>query len=165
MLKTLRNDKFAILWTIIRVYVGWQWLQAGWHKITGGFDSSGFMQGAIGKASGDHPSVQAWYAGFLENFALPNAELFNVLIPWGEFLVGLGLILGMFTTLALFGGAFMNLNFMLAGSSSTNPTLYTAAIILLVMGPAAYRYGVDFYLLPKIREKRKTKRAKQAMAN
>ena len=30
------------------------------------------------------PSVQGWYAGFLENLALPNAGLFNVLVPWGE---------------------------------------------------------------------------------
>jgi len=155
MLSTLRNDKFAILWTIVRVYLGWQWIQAGWHKVTGGFDASGFLKGAIGKASGDHPSVQVWYASFLENFALPNVGLFNVLIPWGEFLVGFGLILGMFTTVALFGGAFLNLNFMLAGTTSTNPILYTLAIILLVMGPAAYRYGVDYYLLPRIKQLRK----------
>jgi len=153
MLVTLRNDKFAILWAIVRIYVGWQWIQAGWGKITGGgFDSSGFLKGAIGKASGDHPSVQGWYASFLEGFALPNAGLFNILIPWGEFLVGLGLILGMFTTVALFGGALMNLNFMLAGTTSTNPILYTLAIILLVMGPAAYRYGVDYYLLPRFKQ-------------
>lgn len=155
MLSTLRNDKFAILWTIVRVYLGWQWIQSGWNKITGGFDATGFLKGAIGKASGDHPAVQGWYAAFLEGFALPNVGLFNILIPWGEFLVGLGLILGMFTTVALLGGAFMNLNFMLAGTTSTNPILYTIAIILLVMGPAAYRYGVDYYLLPWLKQLRK----------
>lgn len=155
MLSTLRNDKFAILWTIVRIYLGWQWIQSGWHKVTGGFDATGFLKGAIGKASGDHPAVQGWYAAFLEDFALPNVGLFNVLIPWGEFLVGLGLILGMFTTVALLGGAFMNLNFMLAGTTSTNPILYTIAIILLVMGPAAYRYGVDYYLLPWLKQLRK----------
>lgn len=152
MLAILRNDKFAIFWAIVRVYVGLQWVQAGWHKITGGFDASGFMKGAIGKASGAHPAVQGWYASFLEGFALPSAGLFNFLVSWGEFLVGLGLILGMFTTVALFAGAFMNLNFMLAGTTSTNPILYTLAIILLVMGPAAYRWGVDYYLLPKLKK-------------
>jgi hypothetical protein len=30
------------------------------------------------------------YVGFLQHFALPNAHLFNVLVPYGEFLVGLG---------------------------------------------------------------------------
>ena len=40
----------------------------------------------------------------------------------------------------------MNLNFMLAGTTSTNPILYTVAILLLVAGPNAYRYGVDYFL-------------------
>lgn len=157
MLKTLRNDKWAILWAVVRLYVGYQWLTAGWGKITreGGFDASGFLKGAIGKAGGDHPSVSGWYASFLEGFALPNAGLFNILIPWGEFLAGLGLILGLFTTYALIGAAFMNLNFMLAGTTSTNPQLYTLAIILLVMGSASYRYGLDYYVMPKLRSKLK----------
>lgn len=152
MLEKLRGDKAAIFWALLRIYLGWQWMTAGWGKITGGFDASGFLKGAIGKATGDHPAVSSWYASFLEGFALPNVGLFNFLIPWGEFLVGLGLILGMFTTIALLGGALMNLNFMLAGTTSSNPTMYTIAIILLVIGPAAYRWGVDYYLLPKLRK-------------
>lgn len=155
MLSTLRNDKFAILWTIVRLYLGWQWIQSGWGKITGGFDATGFLKGAIAKAEGERPAVQGWYASFLDTFALPNVGLFNILIPWGEFLVGLGLILGMFTTIALFGGAFMNLNFMLAGTVSTNPIMYTMAIVLLVMGSATYRYGVDYYFLPWLKQFRK----------
>lgn len=151
MLHFLRSNKLSPLWTLVRLYLGVQWIQAGWHKI-GGFDASGFIKGAIGKAAGDHPSVQGWYAAFLDTFALPNIGLFNFLIPWGEFLVGLGLILGTFTTAALYAGAFMNLNFMLAGTTSTNPILYTLAIILLVMGPSTYRYGIDYYLLPKMKK-------------
>jgi len=151
MLHLLRSNKLSPLWTLVRLYLGVQWIQAGWHKI-GGFDASGFIKGAIGKAAGDHPSVQGWYAAFLDKFALPNIGLFNFLIPWGEFLVGLGLILGTFTTAALYAGAFMNLNFMLAGTTSTNPILYTLAIILLVMGPSTYRYGIDYYLLPKMKK-------------
>ena len=58
-----------------------------------------------GKSTGDHPAVQGWYAAFLKGFALPNVELFNFLIAWGEVGVGLGLILGTFTTIALFAGS------------------------------------------------------------
>ncbi len=25
----------APLWLIVRLYLGWQWLQAGWHKVEG----------------------------------------------------------------------------------------------------------------------------------
>lgn len=41
----------------------------------------------------------------------------------------------------------MNLNYMLAGSSSSNPVMYTVAILLLVAGAAAYHYGIDRYLI------------------
>ncbi len=150
MLEKLRSNQAAVLWTLVRLYLGLQWIQAGWHKI-GGFDASGFIKGAIGKATGDHPSVQGWYATFLENVALPNIGIFNFLVAWGELFIGIGLILGMFTTAALYAGAFMNLNFMLAGTTSTNPILYTLAIILLVMSTATYRYGIDYYLLSKFK--------------
>ncbi|QNG58311.1 DoxX family protein [Bacillus sp. PAMC26568] len=139
-------------WGILRIWLGFQWLEAGWHKVTGGFDAAGFIQGAIGKAGGEHPAVAGWYAAFLENIALPNTGLFTFLVAWGEVLVGIGLILGAATIPALFAGAFMNLNFLLAGTTSTNPVLYTVAIILLFTGAGAYCYGVDRFAIPFIKE-------------
>lgn len=147
-MKWLKGEKMAVLWTILRVWLGIQWVEAGWGKVTGGFEATGFLQGAIAKAGGDHPAVQGWYAAFLENFALPNVELFNILIPWGELLAGVGLILGAATLPALVGVALMNLNFLLAGTVSTNPVLYTVAIMLMAAGPAAYYYGFDRFLIP-----------------
>ncbi|MFS0862812.1 DoxX family membrane protein [Fredinandcohnia sp. 179-A 10B2 NHS] len=148
----LKGPKMAVLWTIIRIWLGIQWIEAGWHKMTDGFDAGGFLQGAIAQAGGDHPAVQGWYAAFLEGFAVPNVELFNVLIPWGEVLVGLGLILGAATIPALIAGAFMNLNFLLAGTVSTNPILMTVAVILLFVGAASYHYGVDRFAIPFIKK-------------
>ncbi len=148
----VKGPKMAIVWTVLRVWLGIQWIEAGWHKM-GGFDAGGFVNGAIAKAGGDHPSVQGWYASFLEGFALPNIDLFNFLIPWGEMLVGVGLIVGIATIPALLAGAFMNLNFMLAGTTSTNPILYTAAVILLFVGSASYYYGGDRVLVPLLKEK------------
>jgi thiosulfate dehydrogenase (quinone) large subunit len=151
IMRWLKTPQAATIWTVLRIWLGIQWLEAGWHKITDGFDTTGFLHGAIAKATGDHPAVQGWYAGFLENAALPNAELFNILIPWGEVLVGLGLILGAATIPALLAGAFMNLNFLMAGTVSTNPVLYTAAIILLFAGGGAYYFGVDRFAIPFIK--------------
>ncbi|WLR41809.1 DoxX family protein [Bacillus carboniphilus] len=148
----LKGPQMAIVWTVVRLYLGYEWLTAGWEKITGEFDASGYLKGAIGKSTGEHPAVQGWYASFLENVALPNVGVFNFLVSWGEFLVGLGLILGALTIPALLAGAFMNLNFMLAGTTSTNPILYTLAMILLFAGSASYYYGVDRFLLPKLRK-------------
>lgn len=150
-MKWWKTPQVAVAWTILRIWLGLQWVEAGWHKITDGFDAGGFMQGAIAKAAGDHPAVQPWYANFLENIAAPNAEIFSFLVAWGELLVGIGLILGAATIPALIAGAFMNLNFLLAGTTSTNPILYTAAFVLLFTGSGAYYWGVDRLAIPYIK--------------
>ncbi len=159
----LKGPIMAVVWSVLRVWLGIQWLEAGFHKITGGFDASGFLQGALAKAGGEHPAVATWYANFLEGFALPNVDIFNFLIPWGEFLVGLGLIVGLATIPALIAGAFMNLNFLLAGTVSTNPTLYTVAVILLFAGTAAYYYGLDRFAIPYIKNIMKRKNVDRAV--
>ncbi|MGF2614820.1 DoxX family protein [Rossellomorea vietnamensis] len=153
-----KTPQAAMVWTVLRIWLGIQWLEAGWHKVADGFDTTGFLQGAIAKATGEHPAVQGWYAGFLENVALPNTQLFNILIPWGEVLVGLGLITGAATIPALLAAAFMNLNFLLAGTVSTNPVLYTAAIVLLFTGGGAYFWGIDRFALPYITKRLKDRR-------
>lgn len=67
-------------------------------------------------------------------------------------LVGVGLIIGFMTIPALLAGAFMNLNFLLAGTVSTNPILYTAAIILLFAGRGAYYWGADHWVIPYLKQ-------------
>ena len=146
------NQKVSVAWAMIRIWLGVQWLEAGWHKVNDGFDASGFLQGALAKATGAHPAVQGWYAEFLKGFAIPNVDVFNFLIPWGEIAVGAGLIIGFMTIPALLAGAFMNLNFLLAGTVSTNPVLYTVAIILLFAGKGAYYWGADHWVLPYLKQ-------------
>ena len=90
------------IWTILRIWLGVQWEQEVGGKLTSGeFNAGGFIQRAIAKAGGDQPTVQGWYASFLEHVALPNAELFSFFVQWGEILVGIGLILGAATIPAL----------------------------------------------------------------
>src|SRR5690606_34126364 len=115
------NTKTAFMWLIIRLYVGWAWFEAGWHKVndaawTGdqaGTAVTGFVRGALAKTGGEHPDVQGWYANFLQNVVLENAEIFGYLIAWGELLVGVALIVGLFVGIAAFFGLLMNLNFLL----------------------------------------------------
>jgi len=152
--RIFKEPKLATFWTVVRLWLGYQWLHASLGKIgnpawTGdkaGAAITGFLKNSLSLAAGEHPAVQSWYAAFIEHLALPNAKILTYLVPLGEFAVGLGLIVGCLTTFALLGGAFMNLNFMLAGTTSTNPILYTAAILLLAAGPNAYRYGIDHFL-------------------
>jgi DoxX. len=147
-----------LLFGVVRVWLGWQWLQAGIHKVgapawTGenaGAAVAGFVNGAIAKAAGENPVVQGWYANFLESWVLPNTKLFGYLVAYGELLVGIGLIIGAFTGFAALAGALMNLNFMLAGTLSTNPILYTAAFVVLAGINYAEYYGLDTYLRPRV---------------
>ncbi|MBP2239478.1 thiosulfate dehydrogenase [quinone] large subunit [Cytobacillus eiseniae] len=151
--KWLRENKIASwLLTIIRLYVGYSWVNAGFHKVADGFDASGFLQGAIAKASGESPTVQAWWGSFLEGIALPNAGLFSFLVAWGELLVGLGLILGCFTTAAAFFGITMNFAFLFSGTVSTNAQLVLLTVFILVAGFNAGKIGLDRFVIPFIRK-------------
>lgn len=165
MMRWYQTPIAAVVWTVLRIYLGFQWIVAGYEKIAGGFDAGGFLKGALANAAGDHPAVQAWYADFLQQFALPNVDIFNVLIPWGELLVGIGLIIGLATIPALLAGAFMNLNFMLAGTTSTNPILYTIAMILLFAGAGAYYFGLDRFAVPYVKGFFKKNQAKKVTIN
>lgn len=147
MTKWYENRWVAMIWGALRIWLGVQWLQAGLGKV-GTFDATGFLTGTIAKAGGEAPIVQGWYAGFVEIFAIPNVKLINILIPWGEILVGVGLIIGALTIPALIAGAFMNLNFLLAGTISTNPILLIVAVILLFVAKGTAYYGVDRILVP-----------------
>lgn len=150
------NTNIAWFWLIVRVYVGWQWLEAGWGKVNNlswvGADSgkalSGFIQGALQKTSGAHPDVAGWYASFLENIVLPNAATWAHLVAWGELLVGVALILGALTGIVAFFGLFMNLNFLLAGTVSVNPILFVLSLGLVLAWRVAGSIGLDRYLLP-----------------
>ncbi|MFD2657397.1 DoxX family protein [Gracilibacillus thailandensis] len=151
----LRNNKVvAGILAFIRVYIGYQWMTAGWGKITGGeFDASGFLQGAVANAGGEHPTVQGWWAAFLEAVAIPGADIFTFLVMWGELLVGIALILGVFTNFAALMGIMMNFAFLFSGTISTNGQMILLTLFLLVAGYNAGRFGLDRYVIPFIKEK------------
>jgi len=155
MVQWLRENKFAAgLLLVARFYIGWMWLEAGWHKLTGGFDATGFLKGAIGKPVADKATGEVLYptfTAFLEHVALPNAKAINVLIPLGEFLVGAGLILGCLTGAAAFFGLLMNFMFMFAGTVSTNPWMILFGVIIVAAGANAGKFGADFYVLPYLK--------------
>jgi thiosulfate dehydrogenase [quinone] large subunit len=62
--------RWAWIWLVLRLYAGWQWVQAGWGKInnpswTGseaGAALTGFIKHALTLATGEHPAVQPFYA-------------------------------------------------------------------------------------------------------
>lgn len=153
--KFLRENKIAAaIITVLRIYLGYLWLTSGLHKIqSGAFDATGFLKNAVANpVKSPDGVVYGWYVDFLQHFAIPNADLFNAFIPYAEFLIGLGLILGCFTTIAAFFGLIMNFSFLLAGVIAANPTYIILGFIMLAAGPNAGRYGLDRYVLPQVRK-------------
>lgn len=159
------DKRSAVLWLVVRVYLGWLWISAGWDKFNNpawfgkgaGAGITGFAQGALHKtaafcASGApcHPDVQDWYATFLQHTLLVHPALWSHVITLGEMAVGVGLILGCLVGVAAFFGFFMNLNFMLAGSVSVNPIMMVLAIVLVLSWRVAGYYGLDSVVLPRL---------------
>jgi len=154
--QTLFGDwRWAWIWLIVRLYVGYEWLLAGWDKVinpswvghSAGKALTGFLNNSISLTSGAHPMVQPWYAGFLKAVIIPAAGFWSYVVAFGELLVGLGLVLGLFTGIAAFFGFFMNMNYLLAGSVSTNPVLLFLSIFLVLAWKIAGWWGLDRWVL------------------
>jgi thiosulfate dehydrogenase (quinone) large subunit len=150
--------RLAWIWLLLRVYVGYEWISHGWAKLqdpswvgsNAGTALAGYVNGALAKTGGDHPAVQAWYAWFLQHIVLPNAWMWGYAISIGEFLVGVALILGIFTGIAAFFGSFMNVNYLLSGTISSNPILFVIATWLVLAWKTAGWIGLDHWVLPAL---------------
>ena len=149
------SSKFAWFWLLLRLYVGYQWFNAGWAKLfnpmwigeNAGAAVTGFLQGALSKATGAHPDVSSWYVLFIQNIALPHAQLFSYFVTYGELLVGIALILGLFVGIAATFAGFMNFNYLFAGTVSINPELLLLEFFLILAWRSAGWYGLDRWLL------------------
>lgn len=151
----------APLWFFMRLYLGYEFLMAGWGKMASpawfgsgaGAALNGFVQGAVAKtvcapgvvAAACHPDVQMWYASFLQSTVLPHVMLWSNAVVIGEIAIGLGLIVGLFTGIAAFFAFFMALNFLFAGTVSVNPLLITLALPLMCARRVAGYWGLDRY--------------------
>ncbi|WP_267644218.1 DoxX family membrane protein, partial [Haloarchaeobius amylolyticus] len=86
----------------LRLMMGYAFLHAGWDKIVKPFDSSGYLVHAAGANGNPLESMFLWM-GQTTWFV----EFANIAVPWGELLIGLGLLVGALVRLAAFFGALM----------------------------------------------------------
>ncbi len=150
--------RWAWIWLIIRLIAGYEWLSAGWGKLNNpawvgskaGTAMNGFVSNALSQTGGAHPNVQGWYGWFLQNLVATHTTFWSYLVTWGELLVGIALVLGIFTGIAAFFGSFMNINYLLAGTVSINPLLFIAELGLLLAWKTAGWWGLDRWVLPAV---------------
>jgi len=150
------NTGFALVWLVVRLWLGYQWIDASMHKLSNpawvvtGEALKGFWMGAL-KTDPKPVIYFDWYRQSIQMMVDTQSYVwFAKLVAFGEALIGIALILGAFVGVAAFFGAFMNWNFMLAGTTSSNPLLFVTAILLVLAWKVAGYYGLDRVLLPML---------------
>jgi len=152
------DTRLSWIWLVLRIYIAWQWIVAGWEKVTSpvwmgphaGGALVGFVGGALKKSGGAHPDVSGWYSVWLHNVVLPNAGFFSNIVAIGELTVGICLFLGLFTGIAAFLGATMNMNYLFAGTVSINPIMVLIQLFLILAWRVAGWIGLDQWILPML---------------
>jgi thiosulfate dehydrogenase [quinone] large subunit len=91
----------------LRLMMGYAFLHSGTEKVlSGSFSAGGYLTNVAAANGNPLEGMFAWMANtpwFL--------DIVNVAVPYGETLIGLALLLGVFTRFAAFWGAFMMLLF------------------------------------------------------
>ena len=153
-----RSQGASVLWLIVRLWLGYQWINAGYQKIWGsekiafwyggGAGVKGFASAGItGSATGKGGASYGWRAGFLHNFVIPNASWIARLISVAEIVIGIALVLGLFTGLAAFAGLSLNVIYMFSGSSGVNPMYAILSMLLILAWRNAGWFGLDRLVL------------------
>jgi thiosulfate dehydrogenase [quinone] large subunit len=140
----------ALRWlATARIYVGCVWFAYGTSKFKPDWARTEFLstlKDCIAHASGP---IHA----FLANVVVPNQGTFAWLIVYGEMLVGVALILGLFTKAGAIGGMFLSLNYFLVtgqyksrlGLESLELMLFVFSLLLLAL-PSARTLSLDLLL-------------------
>ncbi|WP_135824681.1 DoxX family protein [Halorussus ruber] len=106
---TVRGKAHSLsAWFVValRLMMGYAFLHAGWTKIAAAepFDATGYLTHVTAAS----PLSDLFHAMGQTGWFV---EFVNLAVPWGEFLVGMALLVGAATRLAAFFGAFMMLLF------------------------------------------------------
>src|SRR5574341_815686 len=156
LVKQFFNNPLAgLLWLPLRIWLGYQWIHAALGKVNNpawvqtGEALKGFWASAVKIPETGRPPISFdWYRAFIQMMLDAQAYTwFAKFVAYGELLIGIALVLGAFTGIAAFISGFMNWNFMMAGSASINPMLFTVAVLLILAWKVSVYFGADYVLL------------------
>ncbi|MGD0708898.1 MAG: DoxX family membrane protein [Anaerolineaceae bacterium] len=151
------NPKWAWIWLLARLYIGYTWLSAGIEKLSSPAwtQTGAALQGywthavAVPQAPATPPITFDWYRAFIQWLLNIQAYTwFSKLVVAGELLIGVALVLGVFVGISAFFGAFLNWNYLMAGTTSINPLMLVITIALILAWKTAGWWGLDRWLLP-----------------
>ena len=123
------------------------------------------MPSAAVSKSGAPVIHYTWYADFLKVILSSGSYVWMAkLVAVGETLVGIALILGVFTGFAAFFGGFMNFNYLMAGAVSVNPMFLVLSVTLMLAWKISGYIGLDYFLVPRVGALWSDRQANQAVA-
>ena len=130
----------------LRIFIGLGWLRAGVEKLIDPLWTSGEKLPLFFQTQLDAGAVYfPFYETLIHQLFEPNALVLSWIILLGELLAGVAIMSGTVTNLALLGGLFMNLNFVLAGV--VNPSAFYIVIqAALFASNAGSTMGGDSFL-------------------
>jgi len=144
----------------IRLFLGYAWLKEGYQKILDGWLTTPMLAGTVDANSSasvteagekvfriisDHTPF--WYAWIAQNFVIPNALVFQILIVLAEVGLGLAFISGTLNFIAGLAALALNVNFLLSTGLLESTWWMIPAEICMLAG-AGRAFGVDYYLIP-----------------
>mgnify|MGYP003982063127 FL=1 len=143
--------------SLLRIMIGLLLLTTWGSNLSKGFYTADGLQVFFTDVFPQSANPLGWYAGFIEGVILPIRGFFAPMQLIGEFLLGLFLLIGLFTPLTSLMAAFFILNTFLASCGHDWPWSYVTILgILFVvfMTRAGRSLGVDAWLLDKRGEPR-----------
>ena len=137
------------LWyvAILRIYIGYYFLQQGIRKFQRDFSQGDW----IGRQIGDLATLDLypWYKKFLVGYVVPHHELFGYLVMVGEITVGASLLLGLLTRFGAFIGLFLVINYFLAigsvrgGATLAQQQTFMVSLVIFLLANPGRALGLD----------------------
>lgn len=147
----------SVIWLVARMWLGYEWLKAGWEKVFGAGNAAwmhggaavkGFATGAIQASKApDHPQVAyGWWVSFL-HYVRDNSAWIAKLVAVGEVVIGVALLLGLFTGIFAFLGVVLNFSYVFSGVAGVNPAFIVVGLFLVLAWRNAGWLGADRVVL------------------